>query len=534
MTRLNAAVATFGVLILMLGIRAQANTDFALIDSDGEFHNMSWYNDKEKIALLVADADSSEEVKAAFFAKVALHPEMQFFILNPTGESRDTVHNLAHADVAVLMDDAKIVSKSLGVTELNEVLFLDVKTFKVTKQAAVVSEQEITYEWGTPSYVSDVAPIIENNCAMCHRDGGVAPFSMDSHLMLKGWSPMIKEVIATKRMPPGQLDPHVGSFTNSRTLSVEDQQKLIAWIDAGTPNDATDVDPLAEITWPDTKWDRRLGEPDLIVKVPPMEIPATGVLDYIDITVDMGLEEDRWVRASEWIPSAPSVLHHSLNALVEPGKRGGSVLAAIDGRTSDMPDLAAYVPGGEASIYPENAGGLLKAGTKMALNLHYTTNGKAETDESEIGVWFYPKGYVPEERITGICACIFPGEWVNIPPNDPSYVQVKKVTYQNKTELQSFLPHMHFRGKSMKAYAEYPDGTEEMLINVANYSYDWQLAYEFSPPKILPAGTVVRVEGEFDNSTRNPANPDPERSVPWGQMSWDEMFFGAMTWKNVE
>ena len=187
MTRLSAAVSTFAILVLMLGMRAEANTDFALIDSDGVFHNMSWYNDKEQIALLVASADSSEEVKAAFFAKVELHPEMQFFILNPTGESRDTVHNLAHADVPVLMDDAKIVSKALGVTELNEVLFMDVKSFKVTKQAAVVSEQAITYEWGTPSYVADVAPIIENNCAMCHRDGGVAPFSMDSHLMLKGW-----------------------------------------------------------------------------------------------------------------------------------------------------------------------------------------------------------------------------------------------------------------------------------------------------------------------------------------------------------
>ena len=170
----------------------------------------------------------------------------------------------------------------------------------------------------------------------------------------------------------------------------------------------------------------------------------------------------------------------------------------------------------------------------MALNLHYTTSGRAEVDESEIGVWFYPEGYVPEERITGICACIFPGEWTNIPPNDPSFIQTKTVEYKNKTELQSFLPHMHFRGKSMKAYAEYPDGTEEMLINVANFSYDWQLAYEFSPAKILPAGTKVRVEGEFDNSTRNPANPDPERSVPWGQMSWDEMFFGAMQWKEID
>ena len=534
MTRINAAASTFAILVLMLGMKTEANTDFALIDSDGRFHNMSWYNDVDEIVIMVASATSDLNTKGQFIGTLQNKPNAQFFFLNPTGEDRGTEQNMSHPDIPMLMDDSKIVSKALGITQLNEVLFIDAKTWEIKLRNVLAEGDAVDTDFAAVSYVNDVAPIVAENCAMCHRDGGVAPFAMDSHIMLKGWSPMMKEVILTKRMPPGQIDPHVGNFVNSRTLSIEEQQTLVSWIDAGSPSDATSVDPLAELTWSSTKWDTRLGEPDLIVKVPPQEVPATGVLSYRDLTVDMGLTEDRWVRASEWVPSAPSVLHHSLNALIEPGKRGGSVLSGIDGRTTDMPDLAAYVPGGEASIYPDNAGGLLKAGTQMALNLHYTTSGRAEVDESEIGVWFYPEGYVPEERITGICACIFPPGWTNIPPNDPSFIQTKTVVYKNKTELQSFLPHMHFRGKSMKAYAEYPDGTEELLINVANYSYDWQLAYEFSPAKILPAGTKVRVEGEFDNSTRNPANPDPERSVPWGQMSWDEMFFGAMQWKEID
>jgi hypothetical protein len=135
--------------------------------------------------------------------------------------------------------------------------------------------------------------------------------------------------------------------------------------------------------------------------------------------------------------------------------------------------------------------------------------------------------------MSGQCACIFTPTWVNIDPYDPAFEMQQSVYIREDLHLYTFLPHMHFRGKSMKAEAIYPDGTRELLINIPNYNYNWQISYEFKEPRFLPEGTEVLVTGVFDNSENNLANPDPARSVPWGQQSWDEMFFGAMTWKVV-
>jgi hypothetical protein len=291
------------------------------------------------------------------------------------------------------------------------------------------------------------------------------------------------------------------------------------------------TDPLMELTWPETKW--ALGEPDLIVKVPPQTIPATGVLDYITVEVPFdGLETDRWVRASQYIPGDRTVLHHTLNDIISPDatKRRGF----LGGGDPNQANITAYIPGAEPAIEPPNTGGLLRAGSKLRLQLHYTTNGKETVDASEIGVWFYPEGEVPAERMSGQCACIFTPGWTNITPYDPAFEMTQSVVIDKDAQMYGFLPHMHFRGKSMRFTAFYPDGTQEELINIANYNYNWQIRYLMEEPKFIPAGTKVVATGVFDNSTQNKNNPDPSRSVPWGQQSWDEMFFGAMSWKYVE
>ena len=141
------------------------------------------------------------------------------------------------------------------------------------------------------SYEQDIAPILAANCAECHRAGGIGPFALDSYTMALGWSPMIREVLMTRRMPPGQIDPHIHKFSNDRNLAIADLQKLLSWIDAGSPRDGT-TDPLAELDWPDTEWTVPLGPPDLVVEVPPQTIPATGVLDWLDISVPVvGMEK---------------------------------------------------------------------------------------------------------------------------------------------------------------------------------------------------------------------------------------------------
>jgi hypothetical protein len=181
-----------------------------------------------------------------------------------------------------------------------------------------------------------------------------------------------------------------------------------------------------------------------------------------------------------------------------------------------------------------DTGGLLREGSELALQLHYTANGNATVDAGEIGLWFYPEGEVPSERMAGNCACIFTPTWTTIPPHAKEFLQEASITLTQDAELHSMLSHMHFRGKYMRFYADYPDGTREELLNIADYDYAWQWDYQYAIPRFMPAGTKLTAVGAFDNSAQNPANPDPTIPLEWGEMSRDEMFFGAFRWKYLD
>ena len=552
-------------LLPTLVLAADRVGDFSLLDQNGYFHQMSWYDDNKAIVLLVqATGDTDSHKRLADFKSLNASfgaQGIEFFMINPLGlNDRDAVKVEMAAlaiDVPVLMDDARLISEALGIDKVGEVLVYNPKSFTVefrgpmgpaltTALTDIVAGRDlqttnvtasgtpvsypikIAHQQQVPSYEKEIGPIIAENCATCHREGGIAPFALDSHTMVMGWSQMIREVLMTKRMPPGQIDSHIGDFVNNMVLADEEAQKIVHWIEAGSPKDGS-IDPLTELVWPETEW--AFGEPDYIVEIPEQSIPATGVLDYYNVMVELDLEEDRWVRASQYIPGDHTVLHHTLHSLIAPGQtRGGSLL----GGEPDRPNIAPYIPGQAPRMEPPNTGGLLKAGTRIAMQMHYTTTGKESVDASRIGLWFYPKGFVPEERMSGQCACHFTPTWVNIPPLDPDYEMTQSFTIEKDAKLFAFTPHMHFRGKRMRFYAEYPDGTSEELINIANYNYNWQLAYTYKEPKSVPAGTVITATGAFDNSQQNKMNPDANRSVPWGLQSMDEMFFGAADWKYVD
>ena len=566
----SSPVKTFGftlfALITSSALGQERVGDFSLLDQSGYFHQMSWYDDKKAIAFL-AQANRDESVANAIpeftrLAKAFSAEKIQFFLINSMG-LRDREEVQAEMDrlgtqIPVLMDDAQIIGEALGIQRSAELILFDPSNFTVIHRGSLTGETESilnsivageeftapeTLEVGQPInyaaannhrqhppvYEADIAPIIEENCASCHRESGIAPFAMDSYSMIRGWSPMIREVVMTKRMPPGQIDPHIGSFENDMLLADSEQQTLLHWIEAGAPRDGT-TDPLAHLFWPESEW--AFGEPDLIIDIPPQEIPATGVLDYYNVMVDVDLEEDRWVRASQYVPGDRTVLHHTLHSIIPPGAtRGGSLLGGDD---QDRPGIAPYIPGQAPRMEPPNTGGLLRAGTKIAMQMHYTTTGRAAVDESRIGVWFYPKDFVPQERTSGACACHFTSTWVNIPPYDPDYEMTQSIVIDDDAYVYSFTPHMHFRGKRMRFYATFPDGTTEEMLNIANYNYNWQLAYTLKEPRFVPAGTKFTAVGAFDNSEQNQMNPDPSRSVPWGLQSMDEMFFGAVDWKYVD
>ncbi|MEZ7830994.1 MAG: redoxin domain-containing protein [Gammaproteobacteria bacterium] len=560
----NVNMLTVAIAALMLSPAMSSAVDrvgdFSLLDQDGYHHSMSWYDDHKMVALLVQANDSKEAADAlpAFDALKAKYDGqgVEFMMINPMGKhNRSAVQAKAAVyavDIPILMDDARVISEALGIERAGEVLLYNPRSFMVEYRGSVAASEKAIQEilagedvsvasvatsgpvisyaaTAVPSYIADIAPILADNCATCHREGGIAPFAMDSHTMVQGWSPMIREVLMTKRMPPGQIDGHIGEFINDRLITDEEVRNVIAWADAGAPKDG-DTDPLTELTWSTSKWSLS-DKPDLVLKVPSQQVPATGVLEYRDVAVKIDLDgKDRWIRGTEYIPGDRTVLHHTINSLSFPeevGKRRGR-------NNPDKASITAYIPGGTAAFNPPNTGGLLKDGSVLNLNLHYTTNGRETVDESEIGLWFYPEGEIPTERMSGRCACIFPNTWTNIPSNDPAFEQTATITIGKDANIYSYLPHMHFRGKYMRFYADYPDGSSEELINIAQFNYAWQMSYTYAEPKFVPAGTKITAVGAFDNSAQNPANPDPQRTVPWGQQSWDEMFFGAVQWKNID
>ncbi len=565
MKNINLFKAAIASLLLIPAISSAVERvgDFSLLDQDGYHHSMSWYDDHKMIALLVQanDSEAAADAVPAFNALKAKYDSqgVQFMMINPMGElNRSAVRAQSveyGVDIPILMDDARVISEALGIERTGEVLLYNPRSFMVEYRGSVAQSEKaiqeilagdevstalvatsgpaISYATTTvPSYTADIAPILADNCATCHREGGIAPFAMDSHTMVQGWSPMIREVLMTKRMPPGQIDGHIGEFINDRLITDEEVRSIIAWADAGAPKDG-ELDPLTELTWSTSKWSLS-DTPDLVIKVPSQQVPATGVLEYRDVavTIDLG-GKDRWLRGSEYIPGDRTVLHHTINALNYP-EEIGQRLNALGSSNPDKASITPYIPGGTAAFNPPDTGGLLKDGSVLNLNLHYTTSGRETVDESEIGLWFYPEGEIPTERMSGRCACIFPDTWTNIPANAPAFEQTATITIGKDANIHSFLPHMHFRGKYMRFYADYPDGSSEELINIAQFNYAWQMSYTYAEPKFMPAGTKITAVGAFDNSAQNPANPDPERTVPWGQQSWDEMFFGAVQWKNID
>lgn len=609
---LNVSLATLVAGISIVASAGERVGDFALIDHQGAFHQMSWYDDNN--AVVIFSHAVGEEVSAE---TITILNELQtkyqqqgvvFFGLNPgLQEDRELVGTNAAEngiDLPILMDDTQLVAELLGLTRIGEVVVYDPTNFELHYRGSIQGQLDqvlqqllndedsdlietastgtvISYassnQTAALSYENDIAPIIAENCASCHRDGGIAPFAMDSHLTVQGWSPMIKEVVMTKRMPPGQVDNKIGhKIADAMNLTDPEMQKLIHWIDEGSVID-TDNDPLAALVWPESKWE--MGEPDLIVAIPPQSIPATGILDYLNVVVDLGLEKDVWVRGSQVIAGEPSALHHVLTGVIPPeGKKSqqeifmqivnslppekarviqmqimeamssgdginfGALLNSLPPEANisalfsgsqgvDSASIAGYAAGAKAQWNDPGVGGLLRAGSSLEMQLHYTTVGRELTDASEVGIWFYPEGEIPTQRMSGAIANNFN---ISIPAGAKDHEMVVEVTVHEDAYLESFLPHMHFRGKRMRFKAIYPDGTEELLLSVPNYSFNWQLNHRLEEPLLVPAGTKIQAIGAFDNSRQNEYNPDPDSEIFWGEQSSEEMFMGFYSWKNAD
>ena len=391
----------------------------------------------------------------------------------------------------------------------------------------------------TATFYKDALAVLQKNCQGCHRPGEAAPMSFLTFESTRPWAKAIRNAVASKKMPPWHADPAHGKFLNDRRLSEREIQTLVAWVDAGARSgNSKDAPKPLHFT---EGWE--IGTPDLVLEMPTaIDIAATGTIDYQYLAIPTNFKEDKWVQFAEARPEDREHVHHIIAFIREPGspymkdlpdgvamtakqiyevakKNGGERRAGENNAFSDM--LVGFAPGTPPMSFKPGQAKLVKAGSHLVLQMHYTANGKPGRDRSRIGMTF---SKVPvTERVVSLASGN--GRFA-IPPQDPNYRVDSSFTLQETSTLVSLLPHMHLRGKDFLYTAIYPTGEKEVLLHVPHYDFNWQNTYELATPKVLPAGTKIDCVAHFDNSPNNPSNPDPTKKVTFGEQSWDEMMFG--------
>jgi mono/diheme cytochrome c family protein len=372
---------------------------------------------------------------------------------------------------------------------------------------------------GPVTFYQDVLPIIQENCQECHRPNGanmggmIAPMAFISYKETRPWAKAIAKTVSTRKMPPWQASTvHAGVFQDERVLTQEQIDTVVKWTNtgarAGNPSEAP-----AEIEWPESNgWS--LGEPDLIVSMPEAFFVDDDLYDEtynFPMTISKDdFSEERWIRASEFRPGS-SAVHH---------------IIAIP--------FGGIAPGNKPNEYREGYGAKLKVDTKVTWNMHYHKEagpGTGVWDHSSVGVYFYPKGYTPDHVLTMDPLGTFK---IKIPAHEANYKASAQMTFPTDALINSMMPHMHLRAKAAHYQLLYPDGREELLLDVPAYDFNWQTAYKFVEPKRVPKGTKVIFTGTFDNSAENPYNPNPNVDVTWGEGTDEEMLFGWLSWTDPD
>lgn len=386
----------------------------------------------------------------------------------------------------------------------------------------------------------DVAPLLQKHCQQCHRRGEAAPMSFMSFHESRPWAKAIREALLTRRMPPWFADAAHGRFVNERRLTDREIETVVRWVDGGClegdPQDAPALRKFVE------GW--TIGKPDLVIEMPvEFAVPASGTVEYTFFVVPAAFTEDRWVEKVEVRPGNRSVVHHSVVQVREPGARyieqakpgvpfveppapaknlsdtGEGAFGFSPGRGVEV--LGVYVPGGVPYELPPGQARLIRKGSDLIFEIHYTTTGRPAKDRTQVGLIFAKQP--PKERVIN---ALIVNENLRIPPAAPNHRVDARVQLHADVELLSVFPHMHLRGKAFELRTTLPDGKKETLLKVPRYDFNWQLTYYLEKARKLPKGSTIECIGWFDNSPNNKANPDPGKEVLWGNQTWEEMLIG--------
>ena len=403
-----------------------------------------------------------------------------------------------------------------------------------------------------PVFHGDVERILRGHCTDCHQRGGNAPFALVSYENVRRRARMIGEVLDERRMPPWSANPAHGRFSNDPSLSATDLAKLTRWLAGGMP-----AGEVAKALPPLPKSDEwQIGKPDLILEAETFEVAAEGQVPYRYVRIPTNLNEDRWVSATQIHSTSPEVVHHvlaftdkaappapgatrpwtprfdSLSLLegVKPEERLKWIMRLAPYITKDMNvggggglngSFATSLSAGKGMVYPPGRAKLLPAGATIVLQIHYTPDGTKRESKTRLGLRFATTPPTEPVDSRSLATVAF-----EIPPGEKSHEVTSTRVMPRDATLLSLRPHMHLRGKSFRYIAEFPDGKEEILLDVPKWDFEWQAEYVLAEPLLLPKGTRLRAVATYDNSAANPANPDPTKSVFFGLQSTEEMMIG--------
>ena len=383
-----------------------------------------------------------------------------------------------------------------------------------------------------PTFYRDVLPILQNHCQSCHRAGEVAPMPLVTYEQTRPWANAMANAVVMKMMPPWFADPRYGHFANDPSLSEAEIAALRSWAKLGAPSgDSHDAPPARKWT---EGWN--IPQPDLVVTMPqPVPLPANGEVEYTYEIVPTHFAQDRWVQMSEFRPGSPAHVHHAVVYIRPPDSEwlrhapvgvpftASKLSDPIEQRqahetTSDL--LLVYAPGSSPDQWPDGMAKFVPAGSDLVFQMHYTTNGTAEEDRTSIGMVFAKTP--PKQRVVTLQ---LNNHALIIPPGADNFRVEVQGTLPHDATLLSLFPHMHLRGKRFEYDIVHDDGSIEVLLRV-NYHFHWQLSYRLGEPRLLKAGTKLRAIAWYDNSNNNPHNPDPSKTVTWGDQTSDEMMVG--------
>ncbi|HMV82791.1 MAG TPA: thiol-disulfide isomerase [Blastocatellia bacterium] len=424
------------------------------------------------------------------------------------------------------------------------VLALGLSLF-VAQQAGTAKEKTVTA--ATATYTKDVAPILYAKCAVCHHPGEAAPMSLMNYKEVRPWAKSIREKVVSREMPPWYADPNHGEFRNDARLTADQIEAIKAWVEGGSKEgDAKDLPAAPKFS--ETGW--KFGQPDVVLEMTEeATIPADGTIPYKYYAIPTNFTEDKYIQFAEIKRGEPSVVHHVIINVREPEmgplppageikantqrvnpeqrqqNQGGQGGQGGQRRGNSSPDgmLVGWAPGMDPlTLQPGNAK-LIKKGSVLVFQMHYTSTGVAATDRTKVGLWFAKKPV--EKRLITHGVFVDPSRLV-IPAGDPNFESRSSFTFKEDVHIHMFMPHMHVRGKDFEYKLVYPDGKEKILLKVPKYDFNWQLTYFVKEPIAVPKGSRIECVAHHDNSANNKFNPDPSITVRWGDQTWEEMMIG--------